>query len=106
MGGSADHLLQFTADPTRHLLTRDDLHHALGLLLKKPAKEIGRDYEMQGERVRLLPAGVVLLTNVLARYGMDEAHVKPNGIRGGRVVSFARHGDDWRKHLPLPPASA
>ena len=29
MGGSADHLLQFTTDPTRHLVTRDDLHHAL-----------------------------------------------------------------------------
>jgi exopolyphosphatase/pppGpp-phosphohydrolase len=106
MGGSADHLLQFTQDPTTHLMTRDDLHHALGHLLKKPAKEIGHDYEMPVERARLLPAGAVLLTQVLVRYGMDEAHVKPNGIRGGLAVSFARHGDDWRKNLPLPPVSA
>ncbi|HEV2580428.1 MAG TPA: hypothetical protein VGT44_06210, partial [Ktedonobacteraceae bacterium] len=74
MGGSADHLLQFTTDPTKHLMTRDDLHHALGLLLKKPAKDIVRDYDMQVERARLLPAGAVILTNVLVRYGLDEAH--------------------------------
>lgn len=103
MGGSADHLLQFTGDPTKHIMTRDDLHHALHQLLKKPAKEIVRDYDMQVERARLLPAGAIILTNVLARYGMDQALVKPNGIRGGLVVSFARHGDDWRKNLPLPP---
>lgn len=103
MGGSADHLLQFTADPTRHIMTRDDLHHALHQLLKKPAKEIVHDYDMQIERARLLPAGAIILTNVLARYGMDQALVKPNGIRGGLVVNFARHGDDWRKNLPLPP---
>lgn len=104
MGGSADHLLQFTADPTKHIMTRDDLHHALHLLLKKPAKEIVHDFDMQVERARLLPAGAIILTNVLARYGMDQAYVKPNGIRGGLAVSFARHGDDWRKNLPLPPA--
>ncbi|HLZ59193.1 MAG TPA: hypothetical protein VKR06_19800 [Ktedonosporobacter sp.] len=103
MGGSADHLLQFTADPTKHIMTRDDLHHALHLLLKKPTKEIVHDFDMQAERARLLPAGAIILTNVLARYSMDEAYIKPNGIRGGLAVSFARHGDDWRKNLPLPP---
>ena len=103
MGGSADHLLQFTADPTKHIMTRDDLHHALHLLLKKPAKDIVHDIDMQVERARLLPAGAIILTNVLARYGIDQAYVKPNGIRGGLAVSFARHGNDWRKNLPLPP---
>ena len=103
MGGSADHLLQFTGDPTKHIMTRDDLHHALHLLCKKPAREFVHDFDMQVERARLLPAGAIILTNVLARYGMDQALVKPNGIRGGLAVSFARHGDDWRKNLPLPP---
>jgi exopolyphosphatase/guanosine-5'-triphosphate,3'-diphosphate pyrophosphatase len=103
MGGSADHLLQFTGDPTKHIITRDELHHALQLLLKKPAKEIVHDYDMQVERARLLPAGAIILTNVLARYAMDQAYVKPNGIRGGLAVSFERHGNDWRKNLPLPP---
>jgi len=103
MGGSADHLLQFTGDPAKHIMTRDDLHHALHLLLKKPAREIVHDFDMQVERARLLPAGAIILTNVLARFGMDQALVKPNGIRGGLAVSFARHGGDWRKNLPLPP---
>ena len=103
MGGSADHLLQFTEDPTKHIMTRDNLHHALHQLLKKPAKEIARDYNMEVERARLLPAGAIILTNVLVRYGMEQALVKPNGIRGGLAVSFARHGDDWRSNLPLPP---
>ena len=71
MGGSADHLLQFTGDPTKHIMTRDDLHHALHLLLKKPAKEIVHDYDMQVERARLLPAGAIILTNVLARYSLE-----------------------------------
>lgn len=103
MGGSADHLLQFAQDPTKHSMTRDDLHHALHLLLKKPAKEIAHDYNMEAERARLLPAGNVILTNILVRYGMDQAFVRPNGIRGGLAVSFARYGNDWRKNLPLPP---
>jgi exopolyphosphatase/guanosine-5'-triphosphate,3'-diphosphate pyrophosphatase len=103
MGGSADHLLQFAQDPAQYSVTRDDLHHALHMLTKKPAKEIVRAFNMEVERARLLPAGAIILTNVLARYGMDQALVKPNGIRGGLAVGFARHGNDWRKNLPLPP---
>jgi len=56
-------------------------------------------------RARLLAAGAVILELVLSHYGLDEAWVKPNGIRGGLVVSYARYGDEWRQHLPLPPAS-
>jgi len=43
--------------------------------------------------------------NVLSRYGIDEAYVKANGIRGGLVVSYARNGDNWRQGKTLPPAS-
>ena len=103
MGGSADHLLQFTADPKKLIMTRDDLHHTLHLLCKKPSKEIVHDFNMPVERARLLPAGAIILTNVLARYSMEQALVKPNGIRGGLVVSFARYEGNWRKNLPLPP---
>jgi exopolyphosphatase / guanosine-5'-triphosphate,3'-diphosphate pyrophosphatase len=105
MGGSADHLLQFASDPKKLVVTRDDLHHALHELQKKPAREIAHDYNWLTERARLLPAGAVILMNVLSRYGFEEAHVKANGIRGGLVVSYARNGDNWRQGLPLPPAS-
>ena len=105
MGGSADHLLQFAADPGRHRVTRDDLHRALHELHRKPAGEIAHDYECPVERARLLAAGAVILVQVLSRYNLDEASVKPNGIRGGLVVSYARHQDGWRQALPIPPAA-
>ncbi len=105
MGGSADHLLQFAADPAPHRLTRDDLHHALHVLHSKPAREIAHDYDCLEERARLLAAGAVILLQVLARYGLQEASVKPNGMRGGLVVSYACHGEQWRQALPFPPAA-
>lgn len=103
MGGSADHLLQFASDPKQSIVTLDDLHHALHELQKQPAKAIAHDYNCPVERARLLAAGAVILLQVLSRYGMEQAHVKANGIRGGLVVTYARHGDNWRQALPLPP---
>ncbi len=105
MGGSADHLLQFAADPKQHRVTQGDLHHALHTLQKNPAREIAHAYDCPEERACLLAAGAVILLQVLSRYGLDEASVKPNGIRGGLVVSYARHGDDWKQALPILPAT-
>ena len=105
MGGSADHLLQFAADPKQHRVTQDDLHHALHTLQKDSAREIAHNYDCPEERARLLAAGAVILLQVLSRYGLDEASIKPNGIRGGLVVSYARHGDDWKQALPILPAA-
>lgn len=105
MGGSADHLLQFAADPKQHHVTQGDLHHALHTLQKDPAREIAHNYDCPEERARLLAAGAVILLQVLARFGLDEASVKPNGIRGGLVVSYARHGDSWKQALPILPAA-
>ncbi len=99
MGGSADHLLQFADDPGQHRVTQDDLHRALHELHRKPAREIAHDYDCLVERARLLAAGAVILLQVLSRYKLNEASVKPNGIRGGLVVSYARHGDGWRQAL-------
>ncbi len=103
MGGSADHLLQFAADPGQHKLTRDDLHHALHELHHKSAREIAHDYNCLEERAHLLAAGAVILSQILSRYNLDEACVKPNGIRGGLVVSYTRHQDGWRQALLTPP---
>jgi exopolyphosphatase/pppGpp-phosphohydrolase len=105
MGGSADHLLQFAADPKQHRVTQGDLHHALHTLQKDSAREIAHNYDCPEERARLLAAGAVILLQVLSRYGLDEASIKPNGIRGGLVVSYARHGDDWKQALPILPAT-
>jgi exopolyphosphatase/guanosine-5'-triphosphate,3'-diphosphate pyrophosphatase len=104
MGGSADHLLQFAADPGQHKVTQEDLQRALHELRHKSAREIAHDYHCPEERVHLLAAGAVILGHVLSHYHFDEAYVKPNGIRGGLVVSYARHQDGWRQALPILPA--
>ena len=50
MGGSADHLLQFAADPKQHRVTQDDLHHALHTLQKDSAREIAHNSLPGGTR--------------------------------------------------------
>ena len=74
-------------------------------LHKNPARVIAHDYDCLVERARLLAAGAVILLHVLSRYGMEAARVKVNGMRGGLVVSYARHADNWRQALPFPPAA-
>lgn len=105
MGGSADHLLQFATDPGQHRLTQEDLHRALHELHHKSTSEIAHVYDCLPERAHLLAAGAAILLQVLAHYGFDEAIVRPNGIRGGLAVSYARHQDGWRQALPLPPGT-
>jgi exopolyphosphatase/guanosine-5'-triphosphate,3'-diphosphate pyrophosphatase len=102
MGGSADHLCQFSPHPKMLTLKQDHLHQALHELQKKSARQVADDYDIPIERVRLLPAGAIILEHILSRYGIQEAQVKPNGIRGGLVVSYARYGSDWRHSFPLP----
>ncbi len=93
------------ADPGQHALTWEDLQRALHELHHKPASEIAHNYHFPLERAHLLAAGAVILMHVLTRYGLDEACVKPNGIRGGLVVSYERHQDGWKRALPILPAA-
>ena len=105
MGGSADHLLQFASDPGQHRLSRDDLHRALHELHHKPKGEIAHDYDCLPDRAHLLAAGAEIVLQILTHYSLVEAVVKPNGIRGGLVVSYARHQDGWRQALPVLPSA-
>jgi exopolyphosphatase/guanosine-5'-triphosphate,3'-diphosphate pyrophosphatase len=99
MGGSADHLLRLAAHPRRGQLTHADLERALALLHQKTADRIARDERLPVERVRLLAAGATILAQVLDHYGIEAARVRPEGIRGGLVVCYARGGDRWRETL-------
>jgi exopolyphosphatase/pppGpp-phosphohydrolase len=54
------------------------------------------------ERARLLSAGATILLQVMSHYAVDAAQVKPHGIRGGFVVSYARAGERWLQALPTP----
>jgi exopolyphosphatase/guanosine-5'-triphosphate,3'-diphosphate pyrophosphatase len=99
MGGSADHLVRFTAHPKRSLLTAEALEEVLALLQKRDASEIAGAYEIPVERARLLPAGAAIFGALLHHFGGDEMLVKEHGIRGAAVVSYARHGQAWRQDL-------
>lgn len=99
MGGSADHLARFAHHPRRLRISRDEREHALAVLQRKSAAEIADRYAVPIERAKLLPAGVSILNATLAHFGVDEAQIKPNGIRGGFVVSYARDGARWRDRL-------
>jgi exopolyphosphatase / guanosine-5'-triphosphate,3'-diphosphate pyrophosphatase len=99
MGGSADHLVRLTSHPKHWRLTASALDKIVVSLQKKTASEIARKYHLPVPRVRLLPAGAVILRTLLAHYQCEEAEVKENGIRGAVVVGYARNGRRWRRSL-------
>jgi exopolyphosphatase/guanosine-5'-triphosphate,3'-diphosphate pyrophosphatase len=99
MGGSADHLVRLSSHPKHWRLTVSALDKMVVNLQKKTASEIARKCDLPVPRVRLLPAGAVILRTLLAHYQSEEAEVKENGIRGAVVVSYARHGRRWRRSL-------
>ena len=99
MGGSADHLIRLMAHRKRSLLTARALDDVISLLQKKDAAEIAVAYDMPVERARLLPAGAAIFRTLLHHVGGEEALVKEHGIRGAAVVSYARHGEAWRRDL-------
>jgi exopolyphosphatase/guanosine-5'-triphosphate,3'-diphosphate pyrophosphatase len=71
------------------------LARALGILQAAPSAEVARAYELDPERARLLPAGLVILRDVAARLG---ARVQPGagGIREGVILARLRDDPDSR----------
>ncbi|HEV2461245.1 MAG TPA: hypothetical protein VGS80_23080 [Ktedonobacterales bacterium] len=105
MGGSADHLVALSAHPKQRRLSRVELDAAIALSQRKAANKVAREYKLPAQRGRLVAAGAIILGQVLAHYHLDTAQVKTDGIRGGLIVRYARHGDAWRPGLALhsPP---
>jgi exopolyphosphatase/guanosine-5'-triphosphate,3'-diphosphate pyrophosphatase len=101
MGGSADHVLAFAAQPKQRHLSLGELDAALAVAQRKSAAKLARDYKLPDKRGRLVAAGAAVLQQVLAHYGVEAAQVKADGIRGGLIVRCARHGDAWRADLEL-----
>jgi exopolyphosphatase/guanosine-5'-triphosphate,3'-diphosphate pyrophosphatase len=101
MGGSADHVLTFAAQPKQRHLTLGELDAALAVAQRKPASKLARDYKLPAKRGRLVAAGAAILRQVLGHYGVEAAQVKADGIRGGLIVRCARHGNAWRADLGL-----
>lgn len=81
VGGSATSLSRL-AGP---LLDADALRRSLGLLVRMRASEVSRRFGLDRERVRLLPAGLLILESVAKRFGVPLS-VGRGGIREGLLL--------------------
>ncbi len=105
-GGSAHNLAGLERTRGREgpqRLTTGELAELATELLRHPARRLARRSGEDPDRVRILPPGLLILAAVLARYGLDEVTVVPEGLRDGMAAAVATIGDDWwRDGAPLP----
>lgn len=81
VGGSATSLRRLMGA----VLDRETLHRALRLVCEAPAQVIARRYDLHPERVRVLPAGMLLLDGASARLELP-LQIAAGGLREGVVL--------------------
>jgi exopolyphosphatase/guanosine-5'-triphosphate,3'-diphosphate pyrophosphatase len=81
VGGSAASLRRLVGAE----LTAETLGAALGVLSSTPAEEVARRFELHSERVRILPAGLVLLEEAADAFGVP-LRIGNGGLREGVVL--------------------
>jgi exopolyphosphatase/guanosine-5'-triphosphate,3'-diphosphate pyrophosphatase len=69
-------------------VSRERLRHWLDVVAAIPAAERTRRYGIGHARADVLPAGLVLLDAVLARFGRDRLTISVNGLRVGAALSI------------------
>ena len=103
-GGSANSLL-FLAhradflDANSHHLTIGALQQCEALLLSTPAEEIAARYDQPVERTRILPAGCVVIQEMIAHFQLAELQVSSHGIREGMLLARERYGEQWLERV-------
>jgi exopolyphosphatase / guanosine-5'-triphosphate,3'-diphosphate pyrophosphatase len=85
VGGSATSLCRLVGE----VLDHDTLSRAVELLCGHPADEIARRHDLHPERVRLLPAGMLLLDAASAVLGVP-LQVARGGLREGVLLEALR----------------
>jgi exopolyphosphatase/pppGpp-phosphohydrolase len=103
-GGSANSLLllarrAFRLDPSSNRLTYDDLMRCEGLMSALPAAEIAQRYEQPIGRALILPAGALIIREVMSRLNLQEIAISPHGIREGVLLAYARYGEKWLERV-------
>src|SRR5216683_4326130 len=103
-GGSANSLLlvarqAFRLDPSSNRLTYDNLMRCEGLMSAFPAEEISLRYRQPIGRARILPAGALIIREVMSRLNLHEISVSPHGIREGVLLAYARYGESWLERI-------
>ena len=103
-GGSANSLLYLAQaahrlDKDRHRLTYDELLRCEGLLSALPAEEIYERYGQPTSRALVLPAGALIMREVMQRLNLQEIAISPHGIREGALLAYARYGEHWLERV-------
>jgi exopolyphosphatase / guanosine-5'-triphosphate,3'-diphosphate pyrophosphatase len=83
VGGSAASLRQLVGD----VLAPPSLERALGVLSAAPAAEVAERFSLDAERVRLLPAGILILDAASQRLGQP-LQIGRGGLREGLVLDM------------------
>jgi exopolyphosphatase / guanosine-5'-triphosphate,3'-diphosphate pyrophosphatase len=84
VGGSAASLRRVAGD----LLDEASCSRALEVLMSAPAPSLARRLQLDTERVRLLPAGLLILRDCARRFGTP-LHVGRGGLREGVLLEAA-----------------
>jgi exopolyphosphatase/guanosine-5'-triphosphate,3'-diphosphate pyrophosphatase len=84
VGGSATSLRRLVGLELSH----EALDRSIGLLASWPAEEIGRRFQVDPQRVRLLPAGVLILDELAQRLA-GPLNIGNGGLREGVVIEMA-----------------
>ena len=85
VGGSAASLRRLVGD----VLDGDSLRKAIGALSGAPAAEVAEQLALDARRVRLLPAGIVIL-DAAAEQLRQPLQIGRGGLREGAVLDMAR----------------
>jgi exopolyphosphatase / guanosine-5'-triphosphate,3'-diphosphate pyrophosphatase len=84
VGGSATSLRRLVGP----ILSAEAIAEALGELARAPVAEVAARFELEPERVRLLPAGLLILTEAAARLGRP-LQIGRGGLREGVCLELA-----------------
>lgn len=87
VGGSATSLRRLVGARLEH----ETLERGVRVLASTPADEVARRFELEPERVRLLPAGILILEAISDRLGIP-LQVGRGGLREGVILEMAREG--------------
>lgn len=83
VGGSATSLRRLVGASLEH----ETFERALRVLASTPAEEVARRFELDPERVRLLPAGIVVFSELSDRLGLPLV-IGRGGLREGIIIEL------------------
>ncbi len=97
VGGSAHFLAKLVHGKRDGILTDADLDDAAAILLHHSSKKIAKKRGMRPERVSVMPAGLLIMSQILHFYGLSRMKVTRAGIREGMLQAYRAKGLHWWK---------